>query len=235
MMEPRDKRSASFMKVSTKKHFYTNCLLINGGDDLEKLDRRITKTRLEIKEAFIALMQEKNFNELTVRDITERANINRTTFYKHYLDKFDLLDKYETEICKKIEETIDEVTMNSLKDTFEKQISFLSLIKVYEYFNEERALMKVLLGPNSDISFQEKIRQLLIRNMHERILTQVPLEQLNIPLDILIMYVSSAHIGLIRYWLENNIQHTPTEMATILSQIMIQGPIKASGLEKFLN
>ncbi|MGF7046428.1 AcrR family transcriptional regulator [Paenibacillus sp. DS2015] len=201
---------------------------------MDKQDRRITKTRLDIKEAFIALMQEKSFNELTVLDITERANINRTTFYKHYLDKFDLLDKYEAEIFKKIEEAMDEVTMNSLKDTLEKQISFLSLIKVYEYFNVERALMKVLLGPNNDISFQEKTSQLLIKRMHERILTQVPLEQLNIPLDILIIYVSSAHIGLIRYWLENNIQQTPKEMAMLLSQIMIEGPFRASGLEYFL-
>ncbi|AOZ92380.1 TetR-like C-terminal domain-containing protein [Paenibacillus crassostreae] len=94
--------------------------------------------------------------------------------------------------------------------------------------------MKVLLGPNGDISFQEKNRQLLIKNMHERILAQVPLERLIIPIDILIMYVSSAHIGLIRYWLENNTQHTPKEMATLLFQIMIEGPFRASGLEDFL-
>ncbi len=57
----------------------------------EKLDRRVSRTRRRIRQAFEQLLAEKGFNALTVQDITERAEINRATFYAHYPDKYALL------------------------------------------------------------------------------------------------------------------------------------------------
>ena len=61
-------------------------------------DRRITRTKLAIRTALVALIEEKGFDVLTVKDITTLANINRGTFYLHYQDKFDLLKQIEVEI-----------------------------------------------------------------------------------------------------------------------------------------
>ncbi|PGZ97946.1 TetR family transcriptional regulator [Bacillus pseudomycoides] len=58
-----------------------------------KVDRRILKSKEAIKNAFIELMAEKDFDKITVKDICNRANVGNRTFYLHYLDKFDLLDK----------------------------------------------------------------------------------------------------------------------------------------------
>jgi len=52
-------------------------------------DRRIARTKAAIREALVALIEEKGFDALTVKDIATRANINRGTFYLHYKDKFD--------------------------------------------------------------------------------------------------------------------------------------------------
>ncbi|MEI2472593.1 TetR family transcriptional regulator, partial [Peribacillus frigoritolerans] len=60
---------------------------------MAKVDRRIVRTQEAIKKAFLELMSEKNFDSMTIQDISDRANINRATVYLHYLDKFDLLDK----------------------------------------------------------------------------------------------------------------------------------------------
>ena len=57
-------------------------------------DLRVTRTRKMLEEALIELTVEKGFAAVTVRDITERAMVNRSTFYRHYLDKFDLLEQY---------------------------------------------------------------------------------------------------------------------------------------------
>lgn len=59
----------------------------------ERLDPRVKRTQRYIKEAFTALLEEKGFNAITVREITERAQINRATFYAHYPDKFGLLNE----------------------------------------------------------------------------------------------------------------------------------------------
>jgi AcrR family transcriptional regulator len=61
------------------------------GED-EKLDPRVKRTRQMIEQAFMGLVKEKGFQNLSVQDIAERAGINRATFYAHFPDKFSLLD-----------------------------------------------------------------------------------------------------------------------------------------------
>lgn len=62
-------------------------------NSLTKLDPRVRRTRKLLKQAFMDLMSEKGFDAMTVQDITERADINRATFYAHYTDKFELHDQ----------------------------------------------------------------------------------------------------------------------------------------------
>lgn len=59
----------------------------------EKLDPRIRRTRNYIQEAFQSLLEEKSFKSITVREITERAEVNRATFYAHHKDKYELLNE----------------------------------------------------------------------------------------------------------------------------------------------
>ena len=58
----------------------------------EKLDPRVKRTRKYLEQAFIELLTEKGFQSVTVQDITERAEVNRATFYAHFPDKYALLD-----------------------------------------------------------------------------------------------------------------------------------------------
>lgn len=58
----------------------------------EKLDPRVRRTRQLLEDAFMTMLQEKGFQALTVQDVTERAGVNRATFYAHFADKYALLD-----------------------------------------------------------------------------------------------------------------------------------------------
>lgn len=60
---------------------------------MAKVDRRILKTQESLKKAVIELMTEKKFDDITIQNIADRANVNRGTIYLHYQDKYDLLDK----------------------------------------------------------------------------------------------------------------------------------------------
>lgn len=55
-------------------------------------DLRVRKTRKNIENSFISLLKEKDFHKITVQDILDRALINRSTFYKHYMDKYQLAE-----------------------------------------------------------------------------------------------------------------------------------------------
>lgn len=58
-----------------------------------KTDPRVTRTRKLIIDSFLALSKRKDFSAITVKDISKTASINRATFYSHFLDKYDLLEK----------------------------------------------------------------------------------------------------------------------------------------------
>lgn len=60
-------------------------------------DRRVLKTQRALKEAFVELLSSKDFDDLSVKTITEHANVGRKTFYLHYLDKYDLMDAVLTD------------------------------------------------------------------------------------------------------------------------------------------
>lgn len=64
----------------------------HAGRAIERIDPRVRRTRQMLQAAMSALLKEKDFADINVQDITERADLNRATFYKHFMDKYDLLN-----------------------------------------------------------------------------------------------------------------------------------------------
>ena len=69
-------------------------------------DRRVQKTRQAIQNAFVELITEKNYPEITVKEIADRANVNRKTFYNHYADINALVAELETAIVRAFDEAM---------------------------------------------------------------------------------------------------------------------------------
>lgn len=68
----------------------------------KRVDPRVLRTRKLLERAFIELMNEKGFQDMTIQDIADRATVNRATFYAHYEDKFDLLDSFVRQQFKEV-------------------------------------------------------------------------------------------------------------------------------------
>jgi AcrR family transcriptional regulator len=68
-------------------------MLSKSDDEREELDPRVKRTRQLLDQAFIQLLTEKGFEAITVQDVTQRAGVNRATFYAHFQDKYELLDR----------------------------------------------------------------------------------------------------------------------------------------------
>jgi AcrR family transcriptional regulator len=78
-----------------------------GYTGMEKLDLRVVKTKRNIRDTFIQLMKEKEFDDITVRELFERAMINRSTFYQHYADKYALAEAIAADFFKQFEQVMD--------------------------------------------------------------------------------------------------------------------------------
>ncbi len=85
-------------------------------------DLRVIKTRRAIQEAFVALLEEKPFSDVTVQEIVDAAEINRKTFYNHYRDKYDLADQ----IMKSFAVQIEELAKNMRDDPDNRHIEAIN-------------------------------------------------------------------------------------------------------------
>jgi len=93
--------------------------------DEERLDPRVKRTRSLILAAFDELLPEKGFQSLTVQDITNKAEINRATFYAHFADKYDLLDQ---SIRQTFRQELEKRTLNACHYTDENLRSLIMAV-----------------------------------------------------------------------------------------------------------
>jgi AcrR family transcriptional regulator len=195
-------------------------------------DRRIIRTKRMIRDALTVLMEEKGFEGITVRDLTDRANINRGTFYLHYRDKYDLLEQSEDEIITEIEKLTLQLNLNDAFNYNRQDEPFPFIITLFDYLLENSSFMQIILSPKGGGSFQLKLKDLIKRTFSKNILVNLRLEDMLVPAEFLLAYVSSAHIGVIQHWLKTGMEKSPREMALILSRTTLLGPGYVAGLSK---
>jgi len=193
-------------------------------------DRRSIRTNKMIRTALSQLIEEKGFNDISITDISTRADINRGTFYLHYTDKYDLLEKIENEIIQELScncETMSDLDIQNA-DFISKPMPFM--IKIFEHLKENAIFMKAILGPKGDPTFQLKLKELiqtcLFENNSVKVLRK---ENMLVPESYFIAYVLSAHLGVIQQWLESDMEKSPEDMALILSNMFLLGPFKSAG------
>ncbi|MCC0633073.1 TetR/AcrR family transcriptional regulator C-terminal domain-containing protein [Clostridioides sp. ZZV14-6154] len=197
------------------------------------IDRRTIRTKKMIRSALAELIDEKGFNNISVTDLTQRADINRGTFYLHYVDKYDLLEKIENEIIQEIEEEtkhLDSVNMMNI-DASNEPLPFM--VKLFEYFRKNSVIIKSILGPKGDPTFERKIKRFIEINLFEKQkLKNFNIDEAVISEEYFIQYILSADLGVIQYWLEKNMKESPDEMALILARMSLLGPLRAVGIRK---
>lgn len=199
------------------------------------MDRRIIKTRNVIKKACLELINEKGFETMTILDIAERANINRGTFYLHYIDKYDLLDKYEQELSMKLEAVMEKHLL--LSETLEQLLitRYPTLVQMFYVIKKEHDTLMILLQTKGIFALQEKIKTVFIELFEKNIHQRIKSFELKYPLDFLALFVSSTFISVLQYWIQQQMKYTPEELAKIIIDFIANGPIKAIGIPSLSN
>lgn len=201
-------------------------------------DRRAVRTRKMIRNALSELIEEKGYNNISITDLTARADINRGTFYLHYTDKHDLLDQVENEVIKELNEEVksagylDVQSMEFISDPNSADKAMPFMIKIFEYLKENSKFVKAILGPKGDPRFHIKLKNLIESNLfEENPVKPFKKEAMLIPKEYFISYVLSAHLGVIQQWLNSGMDKSPEEMTLILSKMFLLGPFKVAGIK----
>ncbi|GGG67334.1 TetR/AcrR family transcriptional regulator [Paenibacillus radicis (ex Gao et al. 2016)] len=190
-----------------------------------QLDPRVKRTHYLIRDALLSLMEEKGFDHVTVRDITKYAEINRATFYLHYEDKYDLLRKMVDGMLDEFAAAFQlppEFEVNDfVKDANTPPDSF---IRQFQHIAEHAAFYRVMLGPNGLPGFALRMESIIRESLYRRSIIAQPNDQhVTMPREIIVRYVTSAHLGIIMYWLENDMKYSPKYMAMQLIRLHEHG------------
>lgn len=192
------------------------------------IDRRIVRTKQAIREAFISLLEEKGFDALSVKDIATKANINRGTFYLHYLDKYDLLEQTEAEVIRDVREIVQQAPSLEAEDFNRIELPLPVVVSIFEYLQANASLMHAILGIKGDIAFQAQVKKAIANNLFRiGMFAHIDEKDLVIPIEYLVSYVTSADLGVVLEWLKKGCVETPQEMALIISKFTFFGPISA--------
>jgi AcrR family transcriptional regulator len=179
-------------------------------------DLRVRRTRKMLQQAFFECTAEKGFAALTVRDITERAMVNRSTFYRHYLDKYDLLEQYLNEMYMSFE---DQQVIAGLTPP-EVSSSLIDLLKHIQQF---AGFYRVMLGMQGDPLFTQRFRHKIEKGFFSCFNQAFPefiCQPDAPPLDLLLKVITSAGCGAIIWWLEQEQPSPPEQFATWLNQFI---------------
>ncbi|MNI33804.1 hypothetical protein D3C73_877650 [compost metagenome] len=181
-----------------------------------RTDPRVLRTRQLIRDAFIDLLQEIELEKITVHRIAERATINRVTFYLHYRDIPDMLEKIADDMINEIHTILNDVRNQS--SSIDRDWSIL--VKVLEHIAENSKFYKVMLASQSIPVFTNRLTKLIIdiiTTRSEKRSDSSSNSAVIVPKDIAIWYGSSAFIGTIVCWLRNDMPYTPLFLAKQLS------------------
>ena len=180
------------------------------------------KTKQLIQTSFMRILENRSFESITIGDITKAAQINRGTFYLHYQDKFDLLDRIEQQLFEDIGNHIDELQSRySSTQTFEKGQEQLAAT-LFSSIKMHAPLLKIFLSNHGRTgfhlrfrdAFSEKVRVNLEKN------ESFHASNLKVPMDYFLSFITSAFLGLIEQWVQNGLEKTPQEMTALYIDII---------------
>ncbi|WP_404442147.1 TetR/AcrR family transcriptional regulator [Sutcliffiella horikoshii] len=174
---------------------------------------KVAKTKELLRNTFVDLLEEKGFDAISVRDITSKAGLNRGTFYLHYLDKYDLMEKNQNELLKGLHGKIKQLKPCEFDKYYSKEMIYPPIVQLFCYLMENKRFIKILISSNGDPAFPKKMKEYMKESFYEKLNVIEKQHIIDIPHQYITSFISSAFFGLIEQWLEKDEQNTPEEMA----------------------
>ena len=161
----------------------------------KKVDRRALKTKKAITEGLCELLCEKELRNITVQELSDRADIHRVTFYKHYMDIYDVYEQLEKNVLTELGLLILE---------YGEKTSFEVYPEVFKYIIDNPKVFKMVFGPNSPGTLYRKLQ-----NMVEGLNRQIWSESFDVDLkdsrvDYAIRYHSNGCLAIIAGWVQSD-------------------------------
>ena len=191
------------------------------------MDRRVRRTRAQLRQALTALLREKDLKDITVRELTDRADVNRGTFYSHYQDVYDMVRQVEQEMFEEFNRVLGAHPPSQLRRDLNP-----ILRDVFAFVRDNSDLCMVMIERQTQSDFSARLSRLICEKCLGEWRDVYPLGGLP-DMDYCLEFVVSGTVGLVQAWLKGGLVQTPEEMAALAGRLIVSGlqPIAVQGEE----
>ena len=182
----------------------------------KKESGRVRMTKQLLRRAFTQLLMEKPIQNITVRELCERAQVNRGTFYVHYSDIYALMEAIEKQMVEELAAALDglDVTPGNTKSLVEP------CRKIFEFLKQNSDVCIILLGKNSDFAFVDRLVQMGKESSLKQYMECYPKASKK-QAEYFYSFVSSGCIGLLRQWAANDFKDDAISIAMMAENLML--------------
>ena len=185
------------------------------------MDRRVKYTKKIIKDYFLELLNEKDINKITVSELCTKADINRATFYRYYIDIYDLLDKIQNDFVNEL-----------VKLSSEKDYTVFSFSKeMLQVFLNNKDLLKIIFKTKNHIFFLSEFLDLvydMCKNSWTKQITDLDERKI----EYAATFIFNGAIGIINNWIQNDFNEPVEFVAKIIEELSYNGIKSYLGIEK---
>ena len=172
-----------------------------------KNNQRTRLTKMLLRESLIDLMHKKSVNKITIKEICEQAQLNRSTFYLHYADQFALLDDIKQEMIEKTKEFLDNI------DSKIDSISYI--ITLLDYIKENGDIFKMLFCQQENASFQTLFLDNTMKHIRESMFHSCPAKLSN----YVYCFILQGCSHMIQEWINSDFDISSQELAKLVFQL----------------
>jgi len=185
----------------------------------KKPDRRVQRTQQLLRGALLSLIQEKDFETLSVQDIIDRANVGRATFYAHFDNKEDLLVSGFDNLRASLKERQREALAR--RSGLDERVLGFSY-EMFAHANEHRNVFLAMAGKRSHALVQQLLYKILLDLVRDDLKATVWRDRPNsVPVEALAQFITGALFGLLMWWLNGKMRLSVEEVNTLFRQLAI--------------
>jgi hypothetical protein len=182
----------------------------------EKIDRRVKYTTMLLRESLIRLMETYPISRISVKMLCEDADINRSTFYAHYIDQYDLLHKNEQEFLTEFRDYL------RMQPTAEQSIWAEKIMQqLFEYVGNNASLFRVLLSENGDPEFQSSVMALAQEKIISSLRSDPDIDSRTS--DYMQSFIIAGALKVLQKWIQDGAIESSQQMAKLVSNLLFQG------------
>ena len=187
---------------------------------MQSTDRRVRRTQKSLHEAVISLLLEKNYDELTVQEILDRANVGRSTFYTHFDDKDQLLLHGVDELHLTLDSALqrDRAKMKP----HERVIGFSRAM--FEHAHNYRNVYQALLYTQGWPRVRQRIESVLeglIRRESKAEIERLRSAKSEVPVDLFVFYLTATFFAVMTWWIDRRSRLTPAQIDEVYRSLVL--------------